>query len=95
MFEPNEFEWDHVKARSNFNKHGFAFNEAVQVFEDFSRREWDVTRDGDNELRLKTVGFFRGQLFTVVFTVRGETCRIISARRSNPKEEREYGYRSL
>jgi uncharacterized DUF497 family protein len=95
MFEPSDFEWDGSKAASNLKKHGFAFNEAVLIFEDPKRQEWDATRSLDLEDRLKVVGRFRGQLFTVVFTVRGTVCRIISARRANPKEERQYGYRSL
>ncbi len=95
MFEPSDFEWDEAKAASNLKKHGFAFNEAVLIFEDRRRHEWDVTRDHELEERLKVVGLFRGQLFTVVFTVRGRVCRIISARRANPKEERRYGYRSV
>ncbi|MDB5643056.1 MAG: hypothetical protein JWN07_2373 [Hyphomicrobiales bacterium] len=95
MFEPSEFEWDLAKARSNLEKHGIAFNEAVIVFEDRTRHVLDVTRERDNEMRLKTVGVFRGQLFTVVFTARGTVCRIISARRSNSKEAREHGNRAL
>lgn len=95
MFEPSGFEWDDAKARSNFDKHGVAFNDAVQVFEDFDRHEFDVTRERDNERRFKAIGRLRGQLFTVVFTVRGDVCRMISARRSNTREEREYGDRAL
>ncbi len=91
MFEPDDFEWDETKATSNFYKHGFGFHEAACIFEDPGRREWHVTRDQDYESRSKAVGLLRGQLFTVVFTQRGDTCRIISARRANAKRSANMG----
>lgn len=95
MFEPNEFEWDAAKAASNLRKHGLAFNEAVLAFEDARRVEQDVSRPEDRESRLKVVARVHNRLVIVVFAVWGDVCRIISARRPNPKEERAYDYRSI
>ena len=42
-------------------------------------------------MRRKVVGMIEGRLFTVVYTVRDDVTRIISARRCNAKEGRLYG----
>ena len=43
----------------------------------------------DDEDRIKTVGFVMNVL-AVIYTERGDRNRIISARRANTKEERDY-----
>jgi uncharacterized DUF497 family protein len=86
-----EFEWDAAKAERNLAKHGVRFTSAISVFLDPDCIEFDVTRDADSEVRRKTAGLIEGRLFTVVFTRRDDRVRIISARRSNTKEERVYG----
>lgn len=95
VFEPLAFTWDDAKARSNADKHKIDFNFAVLVFDDPFRVEWNVSRLEDNEQRWKTVGMLDGTWYTVVFTMRDEICRVISARRSNASEERRYGNRPL
>jgi uncharacterized DUF497 family protein len=95
MFEPAFFEWDDDKARRNLEKHRLAFSRAVLVFDDRDRVAWEVTRPTDGELRWKTVGLVDRSLCTLVFTIRGDVCRLISARRSNRTEERRYGDGSI
>jgi uncharacterized protein len=63
------------------------------LFADPNRRDFDVSRAVDNELRRKAIGRIEGQLFTVVYTARDGAVRIISARRSNVQEVRRYGDR--
>jgi uncharacterized protein len=91
---PIAFEWDDAKAERNLAKHGFSFKEAREVFTDPGAVVFDVTREEDNENRLKVVGRISGCLFTVVYTQRGAAKRLISARPANAKEERSYGDRS-
>ena len=61
--------------------------------------DWDDTkaarnaRERDGEDRQKIIGRLAGRLFVVVFVMRGTTCRLISARRTNSKEDRTYGDR--
>jgi len=86
-----DFEWDEAKAASNVEKHGVRFAYAVRVFDDPDRIEIDAARAHDGESRRKTLGRIDGRVFTVVHVMRGETCRLISARRANRKEERCYG----
>lgn len=87
-----EFEWDPAKSESNWRKHGITFIVATQVFDDPNRRYSDSTRDGDGESRALVIGQISdGRLFTVVFTMRNDVTRIISAPRSRDAERRTYG----
>jgi uncharacterized DUF497 family protein len=95
MFEPVDFDWDEAKARANELKHGISFVTGARIFLDPDRFEWDVSRAADREVRSKAAGFVEGRLLVVVFTVRNQTCRIISARPVNSSEERTYGNRSV
>jgi uncharacterized protein len=90
-----DFEWDEEKAASNLAKHGFTFFGAARVFADPARLVIDASRAQDGERRSKAVGRVGERVFTVVFTMRGETVRLISARPSNSQERRLYGDRSI
>jgi hypothetical protein len=83
------YEWDPVKARTNHRKHGIDFADAVTVFSD----DYALTIDDDHprEDRLVTIGLDAlGRLLVVVFTWRGQTIRIISARKAESHERRQY-----
>jgi uncharacterized protein len=92
---PTNFEWDDAKAAANVAKHNVPFQYAMRVFQDPEFIDSDVSRPEDKEMRRNAVGLFDGRLLVVVFTMRGDVCRIISARRPNSKEERRYGNRLL
>jgi uncharacterized protein len=81
------FEWDEEKAASNRRKHGIDFDEAVEIFYGSSllRRS-----DRNAEERWLAIGETEGRVVTVVFTWRGDTLRIISARRARRNEKRAY-----
>jgi uncharacterized protein len=85
------FEWDEHRATLNKGKHDFAFSTAARLFSVQGFKILDSARESDNEPRLKGIGYLDGRLFTVLFTKRGESIRIISARRSNKTEIKEYG----
>jgi uncharacterized DUF497 family protein len=85
------FDWDDAKAASNFAKHGVRFEFAIGAFVDVMRVDLDAFRSADAEARRKVIGMIDGRLFTVVYTRRQGMIRIISARRSNAKENRAYG----
>jgi uncharacterized protein len=91
MPESREFEWDDAKALNNRAKHGIGFEYGTNVFLDPNRLDLDASRTEDRETRRKTIGLIEGRLFTVVYTVRGRSTRIISARRSNTMESKMYG----
>jgi len=95
MFAPREFEWDEAKAASNRAKQGISFAAAVRAFADARRIDYDVSRGEDGEARRKVVGLIGNRLYTVVYTIRGPACRVISARRANTSERRRYDHRTL
>ncbi|HSN74960.1 MAG TPA: BrnT family toxin [Anaerolineae bacterium] len=83
------YEWDPAKARTNHRKHGIDFADAVMVFSD----DYALTIDDDHpeEDRLVTIGIDAlGRLLVVVFTWRGQTIRIISARKAESYERKQY-----
>ncbi len=86
------FEWDENKSRPNFEKHGYDFEDASQIF----YRPILLRRsDRNNEERWIAVGTFDDRLIAVIFTRRGETIRIISARRARKHEERTYRHAEM
>lgn len=87
------FEWDEQKAANNLQKHRVAFPFATRVFLDPDRFELDASRAVDKEARFKVIGMIEGKLYVVVATSRGAVCRIISAPRTNRREDQAYGCR--
>jgi uncharacterized DUF497 family protein len=86
IITPVAFEWDDVKARSNYGKHGVHFADAVTVFEDDAA----ITipdDDSDEEERFVTIGLDAfARLLVVVYTWRGANIRLISARTATRRE---------
>ncbi len=85
-----EYQWDPAKARLNFQKHQVYFADAISVLED----ELALTiRDpyAEDEERWITLGMDAlGRVLVVVYTWRGESIRIVSARKARAQERQEY-----
>ena len=82
-------EWDGHKAESNLEKHGVDFVDAASVL--YDELAETVPDDSAGEERFVTIGMDAfGRLLVVVYTWRGETPRIISAREATGRERREY-----
>jgi uncharacterized protein len=88
-----KFEWDPPKAASNRQKHGVSFEEAQTVFSDPNAVAFYDAEHSDDEDREIILGISNKlRLLLVVYTERyGDTIRIISARKANAAETREYG----
>ena len=85
------FEWDPNKAKTNFEKHGVAFEEATTVFYDDRARMDDDPDHSIGEHRELICGrSAEGRLLLVSFTERGDSIRIIHARQAAKKERRRY-----
>ncbi|ECY7903754.1 BrnT family toxin [Salmonella enterica subsp. enterica serovar Virchow] len=88
------FEWDEVKAASNYRKHGIRFEEAARVFDDpFHLSIQDRYENG--EYRWQSIGMVRDCMMVVVahttrFEDGTEIIRLISARRAERRELRRY-----
>ena len=88
------FKWDPAKARANIKKHGIDFETAKLAFNDpYLVQEFDRMVGG--EMRWHTTGMVDSSLLLlVVHTIREEDgyehIRIISARRAEKNEEKDY-----
>jgi uncharacterized DUF497 family protein len=88
--ENDDFEWDDGKAAENYAKHGVRFDAARYVFKDAFAIERLDDRVDYGEERYVIVGMVEGRLLAVVYTMRDDVIRIISARGAEPAEQREY-----
>ena len=89
-----KFEWDALKAASNFAKHRIRFETAIRIFADpFLYTQQDRIENG--EWRWQSIGMLHGHcVILVAHTVTegagAEVIRIISARKAEPKERKRY-----
>lgn len=85
------FEWDPTKAAANLKKHGVSFEEAATVFDDPLAGTYDDPDHSEQERRFLTFGYSQqGRAIVVAHCDRGETVRIIGARRMTRRERRQY-----
>ena len=85
-----EFEFDPAKDDTNRFKHGVRLASGQRVFDDPNHIISSSHRAVDDEDRNKAVGLIEGQLYTAVHVWRGANVRLISVRRSNASEQRDY-----
>lgn len=85
------FEWDDNKAESNALKHGITFEEAATVFADPYLLFTEDSQHSQGEGREWAIAEAEnGSIVVVVFTMRGEQIRIISARKATKRECQRY-----
>ena len=82
-------EWDDNKNQINIKKHGISFETAALVFADEERIEYYDKLHSQDEDRYIVLGCVQGILY-VVYTMRGEAARLISARMATPTERKIY-----
>ncbi len=87
------FEWDPRKRALNLRKHGIAFEDAIELFEQPYLEDPD-DRLEYGEPRFVAVGEMRGRVIAVVYASREGKRRIISARKAT-KDERGAYYRAI
>ena len=83
------FEWDEAKRAANLAKHGADFPLAEQFDFESARIGRDERHDYGEE-RFRALGLVGARLHMLIFTVRGETVRVISLRQANTREIRSY-----
>jgi len=86
------FEWDVNKSKKNEKKHGFLFDEILDVFDDPNLLDWyDKEHSNEFEDRYQCIGCLEGFLIIlIVITDTNGIIRIISARKATPREEAKY-----
>jgi uncharacterized DUF497 family protein len=83
------FEWDETKSKATLRSRGFDFAYASRIFEN-PVLEVDDERRAYGEQRIVAIGRVGPNTLFVVYTWRGNTRRIISARLASRKERDAY-----
>lgn len=87
------FEWDSKKEKANLKKHGISFDEARTVFFDENAIQFYDPDHSESKVRFLLLGMsFKLRVLIVCHCFReSETLiRVISARKADQKEERDY-----
>jgi uncharacterized DUF497 family protein len=85
-----EIEFDPRKAAANLRKHRVSFEEAASCLLDAHALVMEDERS-ESESRWILVGMSaRARLLTVIYTLRGDNPRLISARKATTKEAKSY-----
>lgn len=86
-----QFTWDEHKANVNEQKHGVAFDEAQTVFIDPLGITIPDPLHSLDEERFIEIGLSnKNRLVVVIYTERGNTIRLISARPATKREQKQY-----
>jgi len=85
-----KYEWDMKKCKTNFENHKLDFA-AIQGFEWGNAVVFEDVRHDYNESRFVAYGYINTRLVVVVYTMRGDTLRMISLRKANKREVKQYG----
>ena len=85
------FEWDEGNVTKNWEKHKVTRIECEQVFFNRPFVVGEDSKHSKREIRWYLLGQTdQGRLLFVVFTIRGNLIRVISARDMNKKERKQY-----
>ena len=83
-------DYDPDKDEANRIKHGVPLVFGVRIFADPDVAIVPTIRIGDEEERFKAIGMVDGKLWTAIHVWRDDVVRLMSVRRSNAREQRDY-----
>lgn len=81
------YEWNEDKRETNLKKHGIDFVDALKVLEG---QKLTLRSERNDEARFLSVGRLDGRFVVVIYVIRNDAYRIISARRARDGEIRAY-----
>jgi uncharacterized protein len=87
--EVTDFEWDENKREKNLDAHKLDFAAVAQLFSGNYIRKRGRAGQGGEE-RWMATGIVHGVYATAIYTMRGDTVRMISLRRARDDERRHY-----
>ena len=88
-----EFAWDEGNVTKSYQKHGITQKETEEIFLDEQVLFLEDIKHSQKEKRFIAIGkTLSGNVLFAVFTVRMQTIRVISVRKANRKERRQYTY---
>lgn len=91
MENASGFEWDSSNLNKNYLKHSVSYLEAEHVFADKRTDYYEDTKHSENEQRFLALGVSgKNRKLAVIFTVRDDKIRVISARDQSKKERKYY-----
>lgn len=85
--EELRFAWDELKRRLNIQKHDIDFVDAIAIF---AESRLDVASKHSSEPRREATGKLGDRFITVVYTMRGDAIRVISARSARRHDRERY-----
>jgi uncharacterized protein len=85
--EFKDFEWDDAKERLNIERHGIGFDEALVAL---SKPHIEQRSDRMGEARRLAICPSFSRIVAVIYVMRGDTLRIISARAARDYEKEQY-----
>lgn len=95
FLSPIEFEWDNGNSNKNWRSHKVSDMECEEIFFDSDKVVLQDILHSGGEPRYLLLGCTKShRLLFVVFTIRGNKIRIISARDINKKERQLYEKRT-
>lgn len=83
------FQWDADKDAANQAKHLVSFRQAAEIFRGFRLTRED-TRHAYGERRFIALGLYDGAVLCVVYTLRNDDIRIISAWKAGRHDREAY-----
>ena len=85
------FEFDPKKSRINERKHGIDFEQAQLLCLDTKARTFNLAYEPESRyLRIAKLTEDSTEICSAIFTLRGESIRLISVRRARKKEKATY-----
>ena len=84
-----QVEWGKAKWEQNLAKHGVDFADAAEIFLGPVFERVDTRKDYGEERRI-ALGRHGDQYYVVVYTWRGDICRLISAWKASKNDRRAY-----
>jgi len=81
--------FDPAKDAENIRKHGISLRRAEDF--DMSAADYKIDDRKDyGEVRYRAISFLDGKLYSLAFTMRGDSVRAISLRKATKQEQRDY-----
>lgn len=91
LSKPIELDWDEANKHKSLFKHGITNDETEQVFRDPQKHIINDRLHSDKEERFIILGHnAAGKILIIVFTIRNNRIRVISARSAGKKERKWY-----